>query len=79
MAACCSDATLSRRLPAMASIAGHRSRRQGPRLFEGPVLFRRSRMTIVEFIALVWLIVKLAPLARSFFESPSRGRERVRA
>jgi len=36
-------------------------------------------MTIVEFIALVWLIVKLAPLARSFFESPGGGRERVRA
>lgn len=63
----------------MSSVAAHRSRRQGPRLFEGPVLFRRSRMTIVELVALVWLIVKLAPLARSFFESPDRGRARIGA
>jgi hypothetical protein len=29
-------------------------------------------MTIVELAALVWLLVKLAPLARSFLESPGR-------
>jgi hypothetical protein len=61
----------------MASVTGHRSRRRRQPLFEGPVLFRRSRMTIVELAALAWLLVKLAPLARSFLESPGReARER---
>jgi len=59
----------------MASLAVHRSRRQGPRLFEGPVVFRRRRMKIAELAALVWLLVKLAPLARSFFDAPGGGRE----
>jgi hypothetical protein len=62
----------------MASFAAHRSRRHGPRLFDGPVLFKRSRRTIVELVALVWLLAKLVPLARSFLESPGRGREGVR-
>jgi hypothetical protein len=62
----------------MASIAAHRSRRHGPRLFEGPVIFKRSRRTIVELVALVWLLAKLAPLARSYFEAPGRGRQGIR-
>jgi len=62
----------------MASMAAHRSRRYGPRLFEGPVLFKRSRTSIVELVALAWLVAKLVPLARSYFEAPGRGGRGIR-
>ena len=78
MAACFAAPSRSWKLAAMGSIAAHRSRRPGPRLFEGPVLFRRSRMSIVEFVALVWLVAKLAPLVRSYFREHGRGRARIR-
>lgn len=67
MAACFAGPSLCLTLAAMASFAAHRSRRHRQPLFEGPVLFRRSRMSIVELFALVWLLAKIAPLARSFF------------
>ena len=73
MVACFAGRMCGRRLAAMDSITGHRSRRRRQPLFEGPVLFKRSRLTIIELAALVWLVAKLAPLARSFFESPGRG------
>ncbi len=79
MAACFPAPIRSSRLAGMASIAVNRSRRQGPRLFEGPVLFRRRRMRISELVALAWLLVKFARLARSYSEAPGRGRERTRA
>lgn len=59
----------------MDSLAVERSRREGPRLFEGPVLFRRSRLTILELVALVWLLAKLASLVRSFLEARAGRRE----
>jgi len=79
MAACFAEPTRGRTLAPMGSFAVHRSRRRGPRLFQGPVFFSGSRRAIVEVIALVWLVAKIAPLARSFLESPGRGRERTRA
>jgi hypothetical protein len=60
-------------------VVAHRSRRHGPRLFEGPVVFKRSRRKIVELAALVWLLAMVVRLARSFLEAPGRGREESRA
>lgn len=61
----------------MASTAVHRSRRRHPPLFDGPVLFKRSRRRIIELVAIVWLLAKFAPHARSFFEAPRRGSSAV--
>ena len=47
------------RLQTMASLAAQRTRPQGPRLFEGPVLLRRTRKNIVELAGWVWLIVEV--------------------
>lgn len=49
----------------MASLAERRARRQGPRLFEGPVLFSRTRRDIAELVGLVWLAVEVARHFRS--------------
>jgi len=62
----------------MPSITAHRSRRHEPRLFDGPVLFKRSRTSIVELVALAWLVAKLVPLVRSYFEAPGRDRQGIR-
>ena len=70
MAACFAGSMHGGRVRAMASLAAHRSRRGGRRLFEGPVVFRRRRMKVAELVALVWLLVKIARLAR---EAPGRS------
>jgi hypothetical protein len=49
----------------MASLAARRARRQGPRLFEGPVLFSRTRRNIAELVGVLWLAVELARHFRS--------------
>jgi hypothetical protein len=48
-------------------MASRRARRQGPRLFEGPVLFSRLRSDVAELVALVWLATEVARLVRSKF------------
>jgi hypothetical protein len=35
-------------------------------------------MSIVEFVALVWLVAKFAPLVRSYFGEHGRGRAPIR-
>jgi hypothetical protein len=52
----------------MASLAARRARRarrQGPRLFEGPTLFSRTRGDLGELIALVWLAAEVSRFVRS--------------
>jgi hypothetical protein len=49
----------------MASLAARRARRPGPRLFEGPMLFARTRREVAEFVGLLWLAVAVARLFRS--------------
>jgi hypothetical protein len=44
----------------MASLAAPRTRTPGPRLLEGPLLFRRTRKGVVELAGWVWLVVELA-------------------
>jgi len=51
----------------MALRAAQRSRSHGPRLFAGPVLFRRTRRTIAELTGLIWLAIEVARLVRSRF------------
>jgi hypothetical protein len=70
MAACCAYADAGPRLQAMALRAAQRSRSHGPRLFAGPVLFRRTRRAIGELTGLVWLAIEVARLARSRFARP---------
>jgi hypothetical protein len=48
----------------MASLAAQRSRRQGPRLFEGPVLLRGTRKNIAELIGWIWVVIEVARLVR---------------
>jgi hypothetical protein len=43
-----------------------------PRLFEGPMLLRRTRKDLAELTALVWLALEVVRLARSRFEKPRR-------
>jgi hypothetical protein len=57
-------------LSSMASIAARSPRRHrpgyhGPRLFEGPVVFRRTRLKLTQLAGLVWLAAEIARLARS--------------
>jgi hypothetical protein len=52
------------RLWAMASLAARRARRQGPRLFEDPVLFVRTRRDIAELVGLVWFALEVSQLVR---------------
>jgi hypothetical protein len=42
-----------------------RAARQGPRLLEGPTLFRRTRRDVADLVGCVWLAVELARFARS--------------
>lgn len=49
----------------MASLAARRARRPGPRLFEGPMLFARTRREVAELLGLLWLAVAVARLFRS--------------
>jgi hypothetical protein len=49
----------------MASLAARRARRHGPRLFEGPMLFSRTRRDLAELVGLLWLAVEVARLVRS--------------
>lgn len=49
----------------MASLAARRARRPGPRLFDGPMLFVRTRRDVAEVVALVWLGFEVAHLFRS--------------
>ena len=48
----------------MASLAARRARRPGPRLFDGPMLFVRTRRDVAEIAALVWLGFEVARLFR---------------
>jgi hypothetical protein len=59
----------------MDSLAVQRSRREGPRLFEGPVVFRRSRLRILELLALAWLLARLAGSVRSFLAARAERRD----
>lgn len=47
----------------MASVAARRAHHE-PRLFRGPVLFRRSRRAVAELVGCVWLTVQIARLVR---------------
>jgi hypothetical protein len=49
----------------MASLAARRARRPGPRLFDGPLLFVRTRRDVAELIGLVWLGYEVARFFRS--------------
>jgi len=60
----------------MASLAARHPRHQGPRLFEGPVLFKGARGSIAELIALVWLATEVVRLVRARVEAASRERTR---
>lgn len=55
----------------MASLTAQRARPRGTRLFEGPVLFDRTRRDIAELIGCVWLIIEVVRLVRSRFEKPT--------
>jgi hypothetical protein len=59
--AAASDGTLS----AMISTAVRHPRRHGPRLFERPMLFRRTRRNVAQLVGLVWLAAEIVRLARS--------------
>jgi hypothetical protein len=48
----------------MASLAARRARRQDPHLFDGPVLFVRTRRDIAELVGLVWLAFEVSRLVR---------------
>jgi hypothetical protein len=48
----------------MASLAAQRTRTPGPRLLEGPMLFRRTRKNIVELAGWVWLVLEVARWVR---------------
>ena len=49
----------------MASLASRRARRPGPHLFDGPMLFVRTRRDVAEIVGLVWLGIEVARLLRS--------------
>jgi hypothetical protein len=59
----------------MASLAARRPRHNGPRLFEGFLLFKQARGGIAELVALVWLATEIARLVRERVNAASRGRE----
>ena len=52
----------------MGSLTTRRARPRGPRLFEGPTLFVRTRRDIAELIGWVWLSIEIVRLVRSRFE-----------
>lgn len=52
----------------MALLTAQRTRPRGPRLFEGPVLLRRTRRNVVELAGLVWLVIEIVRLVRSRLE-----------
>jgi hypothetical protein len=52
----------------MVSPTTRRARSRGPRLFEGPTLFGRTRRDIGELVGLVWLSIEIVRLVRSRFE-----------
>jgi hypothetical protein len=54
----------------MASLTAQRARPRGPRLFEGPTLFGRTRTDIADLVGCVWLTIEVARLVRSRFEKP---------
>jgi len=70
MAACWARVDTCPRLQTMAVRAAQRPRSHGPRLFAGPVLFRRTRRAIVELTGLVWLAIEAARLVRVRFTKP---------
>jgi hypothetical protein len=49
----------------MAPLAARRARRPGPRLFDGPMLFVRTRRDLAELVGLVWLGFEVARFFRS--------------
>jgi hypothetical protein len=55
----------------MASITTQRARPRGPRLFEGPTLFSRTRRDIAELVGWTWLVIEIVRLLRSRFEQPT--------
>lgn len=60
----------------MAAGAAQRARSPGPRLFEDPVLLRRTRRDLAELVGLVWLVLEVVRLVRSRFEKPGLDRRR---
>jgi hypothetical protein len=59
------------RLLAMASLAARRARRQGPHIFEGPLLFAMTRRDIAELVSLLWLAVEVSRLVRKRVKAPA--------
>jgi hypothetical protein len=59
------------RLWAMASLAARRARRQGPHIFDGPMLFARTRRDIAELVGLLWLAVEVSRLVRRRVRAPA--------
>jgi hypothetical protein len=53
------------RLWAMGSLAARRARRQDPHIFDGPVLFVRTRGDIAEIVGFLWLAVEVSRLVRN--------------
>jgi hypothetical protein len=49
----------------MPSLAARRARRPGPRLFDEPMLFVRTRRDVAELVSLVWLGYEVARFFRS--------------
>jgi hypothetical protein len=79
MTACCAPFRGGRTLSVMALLAAQQPRRQQPRLVERPVLFRRTRKTIADFVGFLWLAIVVVRLVRSRHEARSRGRRPARA
>jgi hypothetical protein len=59
------------RLWAMASLAARRARRQGPHIFDGPMLFARTRRDVAELVSLLWLAVEVSRLVRKRLKAPA--------
>jgi hypothetical protein len=55
----------------MASLAARRARRQGPHIFDGPVLLARTRRDIAELVGLLWLAVEVSRLVRERMKAPA--------
>ncbi len=55
----------------MASLAARRARRQGPHIFDGPLLFARTRRDIAELVGLLWLAVEISRLGRKRMRAPA--------
>jgi len=53
------------------ALTAQRARPRGPRLFEGPTLFGRTRKDIADLVGWVWLSVEIVRLVRSRFEKPT--------